>query len=589
MLIGLYLEDIFYPRPEGSGPRPAVPVTTISEKDQTILNNQCPPLASKDMTDGDDNNGSVEDGGDDGSNAPFIQSFLMFLYSGNPPGNGKVGSAVNTFISRLQELNHLEKLHSTRADLLRNIKDYTPNFVVRSVASQLSAELRRHYKYGIQKLSEKVEKMIEKGQLAVSQAVNLKSKEPTIQLFVQVNAVAGRPWCLSPLSSAEHGYMTFTEIELAAFLHKRDELHPVLKKLIGHTDQQRRLTQEELTRDWLRFQTPGLLIQQLIAPVDPRASNGERLHGRQKKESGIAATIRLVDPEEIRAHVNNLRSVEFDPRTYNEKGYFLRGSIKTDGYSLQLLAYKVRELNSVKYRRYSADILPDRLLDTTAGTSDFLTEVHNVFRTPADRERLLGCTPDKTDQVSYLGIDPGQAYVVGAYAYLPPDMTPKIGKRQDHRRKKKRGGRGRRKRGSGKSKKTVHQPRGERYINLAANQKAVSRPTLRHRNWMEKHKSTNLLTTNSGTAAPPTISHTLTNAAGPSQQAGSGGDGGGKRKQTKDGRAGKGKSSKRIKATVKATAIKGQGGNCGPEESMGTKDAATTPETGSQIAFISLH
>ncbi|KAF9083002.1 hypothetical protein BGX27_004292, partial [Mortierella sp. AM989] len=450
MLIGLYLEDLFYPRPEGSGPRPAVPVTTISEKDQTILNNLCPPLASKDMTDGDDNDGSVEDGGDDGSNALFIKSFLMFLYSGNPPGNDKVGSAVNTFISCLQEMNHLEKLHSTRADLLRNIKDYTPGFVVRSVASQLSAELRRHYKYGVQKLSEQVEKMIKKGQLAVSQAVNLKSKAPTVQLFVQVNAVAGRPWRLSSLSSVKHGYMTFTEIELAAFLHKRDELHPVLKKLIGYTDQQRRLTQEELSRDWLRFQTPGLLIQQLIAPVDPRASNGERLHGRQKKEAGIAATIKLVDPEEIRAHVNNLRSAEFDPRTYNEKGYFLRGSIKTDGYNLQLLAYKVRELNSVKYKRYSADILPNRLLNTTAGTNDFLTEVHNVFKTPADRERLLGCTPDKTDQVSYLGIDPGQAYVVGAYAYLPPDMTPKIGKRQDHRRKKKRGSRGRRKRGSGK-------------------------------------------------------------------------------------------------------------------------------------------
>ncbi|KAG0011727.1 hypothetical protein BGZ80_000457 [Entomortierella chlamydospora] len=313
----------------------------------------------------DDNNCFVKDGGDNGSNALFVKGILMLLYSGNHP-SGKLGLAVNTFISRLQELNRLEKLNSTSADLLRNIKDYTPSFVVRSVASQMSAELRRHYKYGIQKLYISVEKMIEKGQLAASQAVNLESEEPTIQLFVKVNAVAVG-FDAFHLSFVEHGYMTFTEIELAAFLHKRGELHPVLKKLIGHTDQQRRLIQEELTRDWLRFQTPGLLIQQFIAPVDPKASN---------------ATFRLVDPEEIRTHVNKLRSAEFDPRTYNEKGYFLRGSIKIDG-------------------------------------------------TPADMERLLGCTPDKTDQVSYLGIDHGQA------------------------RKKKRGSRGRRKRGSGKISPTI--------------------------------------------------------------------------------------------------------------------------------------
>ncbi|KAF9913484.1 hypothetical protein FBU30_003314, partial [Linnemannia zychae] len=79
-------------------------------------------------------------------------------------------------------------------------------------------------------------------------------------------------------------------------------------------------------------------------------------------------------------------------------------------------------------------------------------------------------------------------------------MAPKIGKRRDHRRRKSRGSRGHRKRGSGKRKNIIEHPRGERYINLAVNQKSVSRPTLRHRNWMEKQKGENLSTADIGSA-----------------------------------------------------------------------------------------
>jgi hypothetical protein len=156
MLIGLYLEDLFYPRPLPGAPRPAVPVANVSEEDQAVLNSLCPPLASKEMTVDSDDGSTAEDGQDDGSNTPFIKSLLSSLYSGNLPGDGKVGSAVNTFISRLQGMGHLGALRSAKTDMLRNGKDYTPNLVVRSVASQLSAELRQHYRHGAKKLSEQV-------------------------------------------------------------------------------------------------------------------------------------------------------------------------------------------------------------------------------------------------------------------------------------------------------------------------------------------------------------------------------------------------------------------------------------------------
>ncbi|KAG9064225.1 hypothetical protein KI688_003413 [Linnemannia hyalina] len=134
----------------------------------------------------DDNNSvsSAGDGQDDGSNTPFIHSFLTSLYSGNLPNKSKTGSAVNTFISRLQEMGHLEKSQVAKAD---------------------AQECR--------------------------------------------------------------------------------------------------------------------LIQRFIAPVDPRTPDGDRLRGRQKKEAGIAAAVRVVEPEELRAHINTLRDDGFDPQIYQEKGY----------------------------------------------------------------------------------------------------------------------------------------------------------------------------------------------------------------------------------------------------------------------------
>ncbi|KAI8597731.1 hypothetical protein EDD21DRAFT_384692 [Dissophora ornata] len=270
--------------------------------------------------------------------------------------------------------------------MLKSVKEYTPSFVVRSVASQLSAEMKRHYKYGTKTLSKKVEKMIEKGQFAGRSSGGSHLERPSYS-----------PFC-------------------ACECRRRQDCR---------------------------------------ARRDPRPYQHPSRGG-------------------------------FDPRSYHEKGYFLRGSIKTDGYQLQLLAYKVRELNSVKYKRYHTDLLPDRLLTTTASTGDHLIEVRNVFKSKADVKRLLGCTDDDTDQVSYLDIDLSQAFVVGTYSSIPQDKNPKIGKRRCHRQKKKRGSRGRRNRGSGNCrKKSVCREGRQWHINLAAKQKAVAQPpTLKHRSWI---------------------------------------------------------------------------------------------------------
>ncbi|KAG0346311.1 hypothetical protein BGZ54_005263, partial [Gamsiella multidivaricata] len=140
---------------------------------------------------------------------------------------------------------------------------------------------------------------------------------------------------------------------------------------------------------------------------------------------------------------------DFNPKvSYSGKGYALRGSIKTDGFRIQLLAFKLNELNCMKYRRLDADKLPDRLTSTLGGTGQYLTEIRNVVKTKEDVERLWGCDPL---DIKILGIDLGKAFVEqGGIAEI--EIPPM------------------------------------KFHNLAASQKAVYQPAFKHRRWLEQRK-----------------------------------------------------------------------------------------------------
>ncbi|KAF9928552.1 hypothetical protein FBU30_002290 [Linnemannia zychae] len=486
--------------PSPETPRPKAPVTAISSEDLNCLDWLCSRLPSKEAIELDEDNVGLDDGSNDDKNTPFLQCFLTYLYSDNlPSSKSKAGEAANKFIFRLQQLNILTALTAPSVEKTRNVREYTPSMLIRSVASQLGAELKRHYRHGCVQISEK-------GHIPSNQAdIEPHARGPAIMVFVHLNAIAGYPWSVVPLSSAENGFMTFTESELGAFFHKREGLHPELKSLVQFSDSGRRLTQADIISDWCPLQAPGVLIKHFVAPVDPRSVDGQRLRGRKRKKAGIAAAVKLLSPSEIHSHINMLRSDDFDPRQYTEKGYVLYGSIKTDGHQLQVSAYKLRELNSVKYKRYSSERLPDRRLTTIAGTGDYLTEVRNVFKTKEDVEQLLGCTSDMAHIISYLGIDPGQACVVGAYASLPSDKEPRICRRRNKRKRKnnRRGTRGRKSRGN-----RTRKPREieGRHINLAAKQKSVAQPTLRHRKWMENRKDTFLIKPEGQNTQPMSVS-----------------------------------------------------------------------------------
>ncbi|KAI7825628.1 hypothetical protein BC939DRAFT_121676 [Gamsiella multidivaricata] len=61
-------------------------------------------------------------------------------------------------------------------------------------------------------------------------------------------------------------------------------------------------------------------------------------------------------------------------------------------------------------------MLPSRITSTVGGVDYYLTEVRNVVKTKQDVAVLWDCEPEK---IKILGLDLGQAFVVGASALLP--------------------------------------------------------------------------------------------------------------------------------------------------------------------------
>ena len=100
---------------------------------------------------------------------------------------------------------------------------------------------------------------------------------------------------------------------------------------------------------------------------------------------------------------------ETKPKDYQAKGYLPRGSIRTDGFRVQILAFKIRERQDARYKRLPQEDLPNRLTSTVAGTEYYLSEIRNVIKSKDDIERLW---PGKDIQrMKILCLDGGQACV----------------------------------------------------------------------------------------------------------------------------------------------------------------------------------
>ncbi|KAK5816265.1 hypothetical protein F5H01DRAFT_202893 [Linnemannia elongata] len=135
---------------------------TVDERDTLdYLCGRIEPLTNKcddADADGDD---IQEDSGDldaerkDNKHSMFLRSFLTYLYSRNlPDKNSKIGKSVNTFINILVGL-QLFDICRNRSELNETML-FSASTLVRSVAEQLSVELKKMYNNGSHLLHDQV-------------------------------------------------------------------------------------------------------------------------------------------------------------------------------------------------------------------------------------------------------------------------------------------------------------------------------------------------------------------------------------------------------------------------------------------------
>lgn len=300
------------------------------------------------------------------------------------------------------------------------------------------------------------------------------------------------------MSSFEDKFVSLSELDLIKIFWSDEALRSLLR-LYAKADFPTLEFVEQVTQAdvvlWLSRMEPGYLITKLLSDI------GGYTPGERKKLKNYHRSTLMMPIDQMKEHIDDIRNDTFEPNAYNKRGYVLRGSIRTDGFRLQLLAFKLNELNAVKYRRLPPEKLPSRLTSTLGGTDYFLTEIRNVVSTKQDVADLWDCDPN---QIKVLGLDLGQAFVIGASAILPSCEQSKVDQGQ--------GSEGAVMKSSpsdveGAGEVDVVRNLPTKFHNLAVKQKAVYQPTLKHRRWLERRKEMSIYDSQSIAGIETGLSH----------------------------------------------------------------------------------
>ncbi|KAF9574621.1 hypothetical protein EC968_006036 [Mortierella alpina] len=463
-LLGLYIEQI-----QRHGVQPCdVPILDLLCPRITPKEPSRPEAAEEQDEDGDQNEDEICEEGKENSTMKFVSALMRYVYSGKQPKATGVGPMVSAFIRRLEQLGIWARNNSSTPP---SQPEYRPTDLVRSVASQLSFEIRKMYRQGTYEISDKLKTQKDKGLLPSHCQVEVDPNKSAIENFLLLNNLCVNRRRIVPMTGSKQPFMTFSEKELAHFFFQWPRLRAALQMLAWPaypSIKEPKMIGQNAIDIWLSCKHPGILIKHFLSDVAK-----EGLTKRQLGKAGYKGAVKFLSLPEIRDHLKPLREPNFDPANYDKKGYILRGSVRTDGFRLQLLGFKIKELQSVRYKQLPEKVLPERLTSTVGGVDYHLAEVRNIIKTKEDVSRLWPNT--QPEDIKVVGMDLGQAYVVGFSALLP--TTESVDRTNS----------------ASTSVTPSVQQQGQApvatFYNMAVNQKAVYQPLFKFRHWSEEHKS----------------------------------------------------------------------------------------------------
>ncbi|KAG0294134.1 hypothetical protein BGZ96_001756 [Linnemannia gamsii] len=384
--------------------------------DREYLDLLCPRIVPEESNKNENVAHASPDDDDDIKNdrqQQFLLAFLRFLYSGNYPREQGVGRSVNGLIQRLKGLGLFDRF--TAVSFARQVgftRDY--DFSVHRTCAISIFPPDGGTQEDLKDQKVKDEDSLKGYDLEIHQ------EKTAVENFLEFNRMSGNTRRIAPMSSSKDGFVSFSEREIIGLFWKRPMIKAKILELVTPVFPGC-LALDDVTTIWLRDQEPGFVIKSLLCDV---ALVG--LTSRQRGKAGYRAAIKLMTIPEIKDHLSTIRQPDFDPGTYATKGYLLRGSIRTNGFSIQLTAFKLKELQAVRYRRFPEDRLPSRLTTTVGGLDYYLMEIRNITRTKEDVVELWpNCAPDQIKILSFIAI----AVTIFAVASATTQAAPALHKR----------------------------------------------------------------------------------------------------------------------------------------------------------------
>ncbi|KAG0329520.1 hypothetical protein BG000_012074, partial [Podila horticola] len=311
----------------------------IDEADRIILHSLCPSFTDKNMVivedtttqDSEEPEGPEEneedvefDDKNDGKNdsLQFFLSLLTAVHSSKRPSvKGKSGLAVCTFLDRA--------------------KNFIPPRVETGSGS-------------------KIDLLKKKGLLRSDAVGQIDPKLTLAENFIILNRACGSRRCLSPISSLDNKFITVSEPELTKIFWQDEALKLQLQHWaypdFPSVESPEKVAQVDVGF-WIGRVEPGYLINKLLTDIggysEEQRKKGyiveeaEEERKRKRKLKNYSRSTSRMSIEKLKEHVQAFHQNDYSPASYSKRGYVLRGSIRTDGFRLQLLGFKLNELNCV--------------------------------------------------------------------------------------------------------------------------------------------------------------------------------------------------------------------------------------------------